>query len=304
MRQNMQSAINSKFALGLALSIGRLLPPKLGHLLADFAAGRIALRKQDRMVKAVRANQWVVSGEKLTSIELDKAVRDTFQHTAHCLYTLYHYLQRPAAMQAMMEYSPRVEAIIERTRQGNYPLIIAGAHMSNFDLMMRATTLRGLKALAIAMSQSEENSGYEWQNRMRQLDELEILPASMAALRTAVHRLEQGGTVVTGLDRPLPGSKYRPRFFGRQAELPVMHIHLALRTNAPILVVAASKRPNGKYSILASDEIQVEPHRDKGEAIVRNAELTLAVVEELIQEAPQQWSMFYPVWPDVMGNVP
>jgi len=300
----MQAALNSKFAVGLALGIGRLVPPWAGHLLADFAADRIAQRRQDMMVQSVRANQWVISGEKLTSNELDQAVRDTFRHTAHCLYTLYHYLQRPEAMQAMMEYSPRVEAIIERTRQGDYPLIIAGAHMSNFDLMIRATTLRGIKALAIAMSQSEENSGYEWQNRLRQKGELEILPASMAALRTASNRLEQGGTVVTGLDRPLPGSKYRPRFFGRHAELPVMHIHLALRTKAPILVVGASMRPNGKYRIIASEEIHVEPHRDKREAILRNAEMALKVAEELILEAPRQWSMFYPVWPDVMESVP
>jgi KDO2-lipid IV(A) lauroyltransferase len=300
----MQSAINSKFAVGLALGIGRIVPPRAGRRLANFVADRITRRRHDRMVQAVRANQWVVSGEKLSARELDEAVQGTFRHTAYCLYNLYHYLEKPAAMQVFVEYSPHVEAIIERTRQSSDPLIVVGLHLSNFDLMIRAAMLRGLKALALAMSRSNETSGYEWQNRLRQQAGLEILPASMASLRTAVKRLEEGGTVVTGMDRPLPGSKYHPRFFGREAELPVMHIHLALATGVPVIVVAATMGPDGKYRINASEEIHMTPHPVKREAILQNAELTLEVAEELIRQAPQQWSMFYPVWPEVIESMP
>ena len=45
-------------------------------------------------------------------------------------------------------------------------------------------------------------------------------------------------------------------------------------------------------------------YADLVQEIVSNAEAVLEVLEGVILRAPDQWAMFYPVWPDVMDKVP
>jgi lauroyl/myristoyl acyltransferase len=42
----------------------------------------------------------------------------------------------------------------------------------------------------------------------------------------------------------------------------------------------------------------MEPYPNPVDEIERNAEAVLKPVENWIRQAPEQWSMFYPVWPD------
>jgi KDO2-lipid IV(A) lauroyltransferase len=99
-------------------------------------------------------------------------------------------------------------------------------------------------------------------------------------------------------------SKYCPRFFGRPASMPVLHILLALKTNAPVVVTAAIMRPDGIYQFFASDFIAMQPHSDRHTEILLNAERVLSVAEGFIRQAPQQWAMFYPVWPEALEEMP
>jgi KDO2-lipid IV(A) lauroyltransferase len=156
----------------------------------------------------------------------------------------------------------------------------------------------------MALSLSQPGSGYRWQNELRSEWGIDMAPASMASLLEAARRLRAGGTVISGLDRPLPGSKYRPRFFGRPAALSAMHVFLALKTNVPIYVLAAVMRPDGVYAIKGSEPVQMVPRPDRHTELIYNAERVLAVAEDFIRLAPYQWSMFYPVWPEALEEVP
>jgi KDO2-lipid IV(A) lauroyltransferase len=304
MGANLRSVLNSKYALALAIAVGQALPASAGRRLADVAARRIASRTGSEIVQAVRANQWVVTGETLSASQLDGAVLATFRHSAICLYNFYHNLGSKEALLDLVEISPEVESLILRSQQGEEAAVVVGVHMSNFDFIMRAVALRGLKMLAIAMPESEDTKGYDWQNKMRRRAGFEIMPASMATLRLASRRLQQGKSVITGLDRPLPESKYQPRFFGRPAALPVMHVHLALKTKTPVAVVAGIMGSDGIYRINVSDWIEMKSYADKRTAIVRNAESVAEVAAKFIRQAPHQWLMFYPVWPEAMAVMP
>ncbi len=304
MSVDFQRITNSRFAVGLALSIGRGVPARVGFPLTRFVARRIAGRRNSSMVRSVRANQWVVSQERLSAGELDQAVEETFSHTARCLYNLYRYLEDEEALKRMVSFDSRAEALLEQTNLGQDPIIIVGVHMSNFDFVMRAAAACGMRVLALAMPQSKDTTGYEWQNDLRRKAGVEVVPASMTALRLATGRLREGGSVLTGMDRPLPSSKYRPKFFGRPASLPVMHIHLALKTGAPVVAVAAVMQSDGVLQLLASDPIHMKSHPDRHTEIVLNAENVLNVAEEFIRLAPRQWAMFYPVWPEALAQMP
>ena len=88
---DLQQVINSSLSLRLVSSLARRLSPRLGYRIAYGLAGHIARRRDSILVRALRANQWVVNGEKLEGDALDNLVRDTLRSSAHSLFDLYHY---------------------------------------------------------------------------------------------------------------------------------------------------------------------------------------------------------------------
>lgn len=299
---NLQSVINSRLGVGLALGLGRVIPPGAGYPLANLVAGWIVSRQNSALVRSIRANQWVVSQGKLSAVELDQVTRQALQHTAHCQYDLYHNLHNKAIIQRLIKFGAETEEIIERSQQDQKRLLIVGVHMSNFDFVLQAAALRGWQALVLAAPQP--GGGYQMQNEIRRIAGLEIMPASLTAMRRAMKRLEAGGVVITGIDRPLPDDKHHPVFFGRPSALPVHHIHLAIKARVPVVVVTAITRRDRIYEVIVSQPIEMQPHTNRHMEVIQNAEAILKVAEEYICRAPYQWAMAYPVWPEVLGIVP
>jgi KDO2-lipid IV(A) lauroyltransferase len=301
-----QAIINSRLGIGLALFLGRSVPPGSGYRLAYFVADRIASRKNWRMVKAFRVNQWVVGGEKLSSQELDQAVQETLHNTAHSIYELYHYVHEPAAVARLFPFNPLGRQFVERQADKKEGAVVVGPHIGNFDLALQALQsvyLQGLCSMVLTLPDVSEG-GYQWQYEMRKSTGMEIVPTTPATLRQAAERLRAGEIVLTGLDRPIQAEKYRPRFFGRPASLPVHHIYLALKARVPVFVVATMIQADGTYHFQISEPITMVSHPDRGTEIIMNAEAVLRVAEDFIRQAPQQWSMPFPVWPELMDQVP
>jgi KDO2-lipid IV(A) lauroyltransferase len=302
MKFDLQAFTSSRLGIAVALGIGRFVPPKIGYRLTDLIARWLASRKQSPMVQAVRANQWMVSENGLTSRQLDDIVLKTFQHQTKCLYMYYRHLYDPTTSEDLIEILPRLAEIIRKTKDNHDPAVVVGIHMSNFDLIAYSAAQHGLHALGLALG--DPSRGHQWQYEIRQGYGFDVVPANIATIRQAEKRLRGGGTVLTGIDRPLLQSKYHPKFFGQTAALPVIHIHLAMRTNAPVIVIAPIMGSDGIFSVLASDPIQMETHSDKKTAITKNAEKVLNVAEKFIRQAPYQWVMFYPVWPKAIEQMP
>ncbi len=298
MAPNLQSLINSQYGVGLALGVGRLLPPKAGHRLADGVGGWIGGLRRTGIVRAVEANQWVVGGGNLTRGELDYRIRATFQRTGRCLYDLYHSLDRPESILAQFSYTAEFERVREQICAGRQGTLLVCPHLGNFDMAGHAMAYRGVRPLVLSYPQPSD--GYRAQNRLRGLAGLKMMPMSIQALRQASETLREGGAVLTGVDRPIVDEKYRPVFFGRPAALPVSHIRLALKHHLPVTIVACQVKPDGGYQIRASDPIPMRPHPDLVSETVRNAEAVLRVIEEWILGSPEQWAMFYPVWPETI----
>ncbi|MGH2535915.1 MAG: lysophospholipid acyltransferase family protein [Candidatus Promineifilaceae bacterium] len=292
-----QRLSNSRFGIGLLIAFARLLPPAAGYALGRRLADRLSARSNDPLIQAVRSNQWVVGGGRLESEELGARVRATFRHAAHCLYDTYHYMGDTAVMRENIDFGPGFDLILERERQRNQGTLVVGIHMSNFDFLGQAAARLGLRALMLAYP--DPTGGYRQQNEFRRQAGLDLMPASVASLKRAANLLKEGGVVITGADRPVPGAKHELRFFGQPARLPVHHIFLALKSEAPIMVTAAVMDAHGKYHIQTSSLISMERGAGREAEISHNAERVLSVAEGFIRQAPEQWLMFYPVWPGV-----
>lgn len=109
---------------------------------------------------------------------------------------------------------------------------------------------------------------------------------------------------MTGIDRPDVSYLYRPKFFGRPAAVPVHHIFLALKAHVPVILAATIKQSDEKYHLFFSEPIEMQPHPDRHQEIVLNAENVLRVAEDFIRHYPTQWAMTFPVWPEAMDQVP
>ncbi len=150
----------------------------------------------------------------------------------------------------------------------------------------------------------EPQGGRHLEYEMRKRTGMNLVPVSVNSLRQAIRYLRQGGMVVTGIDRPIPKPEFQPKFFGRPAALPVHHIFLATKAHAPLVVATANFQKDEKYHVFASDLIEMDPCPDPKEGMLRNAEKVLATAEDFIRQYPHQWSVPYPVWPQVMDLVP
>ena len=299
----LQNLINSKIGVGIGLLLSRLMPPLLAYPLANRIADIVSLQKKSSIVNAIRANQYILSGGSLTGRELEKRTQSTLRNTGRNIYDYYHNLKDHQKVMDLVDFDPSFMDWLECNRQKKQPLLFVAPHLSNFDLMMRAIILKG--GQFHVLSYPQPNEGYLWQNQLRELPGLKISPMSIQALRQASETLRANGAVITGVDRPLPNpeAKYRPRFFGRPASLPVFHIRLALKHDLPIIVLTGFRKPDGRSLIVASNPIPMQRYPDLQEETIRNAESVLAVITTFIRQAPEQWAMFYPVWPEALAAV-
>jgi len=271
---SLQSLINSPLGIGLILTIGKIIPPRMGFSLADRTARFLTRKTQADFVRGARANQWVVTGESLAADALDDQVFENFRLTARILYDLYHNINDHDAIRQRVTISPKLTAFLENRIGAGEGTLLVAPHLSNFDMAGRAIVLHGFDVQAL--SYPRPPGGYQW----------------------------QGGAVLTGIDRPVEDTNYHPRFFGYPTNLPTSYVRMALQTNSAIVVIACVGTPLEDYYVECSDLIYLEQVDDPVAEIEVNAEKVLAEMEPFIRAQPEQWAMTYPVWPFALDKMP
>ncbi|HAF63155.1 MAG TPA: hypothetical protein DCK95_12650 [Anaerolineaceae bacterium] len=299
---SLQDTINGEIGVKLAKNIARILPEKNGFSLSHSIGKVIAKRKNSSMVRCVRANQWVISDKKLSSSELDEKVFEVFEHTAYCVFDLYHNIDKPETILKKVSFTPKLQQTLDNREKCGQGTLYVTPHLSNFDLAGRAITYAGYQMLLL--SYPNPNKGYQKQNELRKEYDIEVMPMSVESLRLGKQRLQEGKAIITGLDRPLDQSKYHPNFFGYPSMVPVTYVKLAMQTKSSIVVVACIGNEDGSYTADASDLIYPEHYKDPVQEMERNTETVLKQAEIFIRAHPNQWSMFYPVWPWALEEMP
>lgn len=300
-KKSPQHLVAGPLAIQAAVLLGLLLPRSVGLKLANSLGKFLGREKNSRMVRAIRANQWVVHNGQLSPEELELLTQAVLQSAARCLFDYFHFLSRPKKLQSIVEFSPEAQKIISRIQQ-NQPTVIVAPHLSNYDLMGYALALKGLDVQVL--SYPNPNASYRLQNRIRRRVGINVTPLNLSAFRQARKHLRRGSSVLTGFDRPLEGKqkgKYRPIFFGHKCDLPVAYIRMALEADAPVCVMAATSQPGQTYRLIGSKPIWMEPFEDLETEILTNAHRVHSEAEPLIKSHADQWAMFYSIWPQFLG---
>lgn len=300
----LKAFLEDSAAINAGLWLGKTFSLKSLDRCARFIGWGMGLRTNSPFMRNIRANQWVVSGEVLNKSEVQDRAKETARNVATSLAEYFYYYQHPEEGKKKIVLSARAEGAIQEIVEGKVPTMLLGPHLGNFDLFGMSLTWLGVRPFTL--SYPDPNDAYKAQNRMREEVGLNIHPISFSSFREAKKALGEGYCLITGVDRPLPegeDAKYRVRFFGREASLPVFYARLALETGAVVRVGCGTRCENGEYLVDVTDPIPMEKRDDLIEENVLNAERVLQPTEEFIRQSPTQWCMFHPVWPEVFPTV-
>ncbi len=188
----------------------------------------------------------------------------------------------------------------EGSRTGRGVLIVA-PHVGVQDLMgigFSASPRHDAYDVQV-LSYALPPSGYKLVNSLRATEGLRLTPSSGESMRKAGELLRSGGVVFTSLDRPPPRSKtaQTAEFFGRPARLWDGFARLAVSTDALLQIIWVERLPDSRYRLNLVR--QLDP-RDMagGDPAADLWRAALAEAETIIRKHPEQWLMFFPVWPE------
>lgn len=286
----------------IGLWIGEHTPPKSGYWIAQQISALIARRTKSEQVRAVRLNQWMLSGKKMNTEQLDQAVKKVYLAYSRCMYDFYHYMRNPRAILRMIQFDDNFVAFMNQSKVGKQGALGLLLHMGGYDLAGYAIALQGMKPQIL--SYPNPNAGYQYHNELRERQGLHVTPLSVEALQEASRFLRNGGTVITGIDRPWPSTNYHPNFLNEPSDIPVTTIQLAIRTHVPVVTIACIRNGDGTYLLQASPQMEMISYADREEELIKNTEMVLETAQPYLESAPAQWSMFYPVWPQLCESMP
>lgn len=297
---DLQKLANSRFGVGLTLWIGRTMPLRFSYRLVDFGARWIA-KHDNKLTRTIKVNQWVARGETVTPAEMKDAVREVLTHAGYCFADFYKNITNPDGLKALSPLSPPHETLLEVSSPNTEGAFVVAPHLSAFDIALLALAYQGLHAKVLTYG--NPTGGYEIQNEIRASTGLDITPVrGEETHREAIEWMRNGGVVITAVDRPIRRKAHTLTFFDRPSPLPAGHIRMALEADVPVIVAAAHRTPDHIYEIKISPPIKMERLVDHDQEIKHNAEKVLQAIAGFIREAPEQWLMYYPVWPQLMKN--
>src|SRR5215212_2962775 len=167
MNIELQKVIGSSHSLRIVSSLARSLPPRLGYRLASGLADLVARQPNSALIRVLRLNQWVANKQTLQADALDEILRASLRYSAHSLFDLYHYSDDFEATRQLIVLDSSFNAIARRSEFEERGLMIAGLHLSSFDLVLQWLSKDGRKPLLITMPNPQGGRYIEYEVRKR-----------------------------------------------------------------------------------------------------------------------------------------
>lgn len=169
-------------------------------------------------------------------------------------------------------------------------VVLASAHLGPVVLCGQIIAARGLDVAVVVEHKSDDLGRVI--DRARSALGIRTIDA-----RSAVgigRSLRRGGIVGFLADRAITRVGERVPFFGREALLPSAHVAIALRTGAALVPAFAVR--DRRLQAWIEPEIDLVRTGDRDADVRAGVRRWAAVLEPWIARAPEQWSVFDPVW--------
>lgn len=212
-------------------------------------------------------------------------------------------LRLPAVPHSWLESHLQTEGLefLEQAIAEDRPIVVALAHLGNWDVAGAYICSRGTD-LTVVVEKLNPPRLFEWFKGFRESLGMEVLTDSPQLSARLIERLKDGGAVALLCDRDVHRSGKPAKFFGRTVSMVRGPAVLALRTNAVLLPMAIYQADKANHHALVCPPIDVTRSGNLREDTERVTTDLLAVLEDLIRRAPEQWHVFTPFWNKQSGN--
>lgn len=259
------------------LAIGR----RIGDLLWWLLPGR-----RRRALDNIRLS----IGREMTTREIERLGRGSFQHVGMNLIEACRYFLRPTEVMLSQVHVEGVEHLRSAAARGRGVLVLT-AHYGNWELLAAAHGLTGLP-LSIVIRPLDHPVLDELAARFRRRSGAELI-VKRQAVREVLQALRRGRMVGILLDQNATRAEgvFVP-FFGVAASTSKGLAVLALRTDAPVVPVFLRRTADGRHCMDVSPPLM--PPSD-GDVLAYTATFN-RVIEEAIRRAPEQWLWMHARW--------
>jgi len=291
----LQEYLNTDRGLRTALWLGKVVPPGLAAAGITGIARLSARRRKSSMVSAVKSNLAVVLDTSEDDPALNKHVAKVLYHAGIAGFEFFHKVAHGReALGELVHLPSELLDMFEQKKAEGRGMMAVSAHLGALDLAGVAFTVTDFEVQVI--SYAAPPAGYRLVNDLRSDHGLVITPGSREALAEATSRLESAGIVFTAVDRPVPPGRKASKvvLFNRPTRLWNGYATMAFATGALLFFVWVVRTPDGRYEIRFNEPIDcADPPGD----VDYVTSLILGQAEEAIRANPDQWLMFYPLWP-------
>ncbi len=277
------------FALILVLTWPvRWLPYPVIHRLGRFL-GSFAYLVFSKFRKRALSNLALASSLNLSESQIRHLAKASLQNL---MITCLEYAKFASEKQIGQVASCVNPETASALMQDNKPVIFFCGHQANWEVLFLEGTTR---MPGVAIGRPIKNTYlYQWILGIRQKFGGKIIAPSNA-IREGLRGLKRGCFLGVVGDQGMPDSGYSSPFLGRIAWTTPMPAILSHRTGAPI-IVATTKRQQGKYLIHYSDPIWPSSNQPPEQEIDRLMRASLSELEKSIAENPGQWLWSHNRW--------
>ena len=193
---------------------------------------------------------------------------------------------------------------VHTTYKQNGPLIVATAHMGNWDLAGVASKLDGMPIFSIARRQKNPLTD-DLLNKMRNATGMEVVLNDSRVLQNVVRQLKKGGVLAI-----LPDVRSRTEaltidFLGGQANLGAGTALFAQMAGCPIVPVVITRKGWTVHDCTVYDPILPDPSLDRNADRQRIMQTLISIFDKEIHARPEQYFWFNKRWVlDPIHNTP
>ncbi|HEY3164677.1 MAG TPA: hypothetical protein VGJ71_09965 [Candidatus Limnocylindrales bacterium] len=283
-------------AVGLADGVGwlwyKLAPGRAAQARRNLGRVVAALEARDRGSARVRA---AAHDPRV----LEQLVRAAFQHDARYYLEI---LRVPSLGPEIFERSVVVETpgTVEQAFVGG-PVVFVSAHLGPIELPALYLANRSGRTFVAPMETVDDPALQGWFERTRGRLGVRIV-GLRAARRALMDAVRAGDPIGIVGDRDVAGGGLEVTLFGAPAPLPIGPALIAIETGAPLFAVGVRRLPDRRIAgrLLA---VPVATEGSRRERIAMTLAGIAAAFEDLIADAPEQWSaVFFPIWPDLAAS--
>jgi KDO2-lipid IV(A) lauroyltransferase len=273
------------------------LPRAVGYLIARVVADTVHLLSPT-LRGVIADNMRHALGSEADDATLRKATKGVLRNAARNYFDL---IKLPHMKLSDIERCITVHGWhnLEDALKMGKGVILVTAHLGSFDMGMQILATQPTKVTVLA-EPLEPEALLTHITGLRKSMGLTLMPVHSGVKNAIMQSLHRGEVIVLACDRDFRKDGYRSTFFGEETTIPPGSVRIAMRTGAAVIPAFNLRRGDNHYDAYFEPALEIVTGGD--EALARNMEQLVRVMEKYIKLYPEQWVVLSPIWGNVVSK--